>query len=57
MSAPRSPFLSLYLSIYRLLSLPFSPSGVEVVEGHSDLAYFQHGVSEIDGENETTRVL
>lgn len=49
-----SPSLSPPLSLTH--SFPFSPRGAEVVEGHSDLARFQHGGSEKGGENETTRV-
>lgn len=37
-------------------SLSFNPRGAEVVEGHSDLARFQHGGSEKGRENETTSV-
>lgn len=54
------PTTPLYLSISIASSLtrffPCSPRGAEVVEGHSDLARFQHGGSERGVENETTKV-
>lgn len=55
LAPPSIPF-SLSISIAISLALPFSPCGAEVVEGHSDLASFQHAGSEKGGENETTRV-
>lgn len=57
LAPPTTPFyLSISIASSLTHSFPFSPCGAEVVEGHSDLARFQHGGSEKGGENETTRV-
>ncbi|XDV37161.1 hypothetical protein PO909_006811 [Leuciscus waleckii] len=57
LAPPTTPlYLSISIASSLTRSFPFSPRGAEVVEGHSDLARFQHGGSERGGENETTKV-
>lgn len=57
LAPPTTPlYLSISIASSLTRSFPCSPRGAEVVEGHSDLARFQHGGSERGGENETTKV-
>lgn len=57
LAPPTTPlYLSISIASSLTRSFPFSPRGAEVVEGHSDLARFQHGGSERGGENKTTKV-
>ncbi len=51
LSSTHFSILPLYLYRHLSHSLSLSPHGAEVVEGHSDLASFQHGESENGGEN------